>query len=320
MRPAEYPNETIIDAGLALQAAGRAVTGFALRQRVGGGNPARLKAVWDEHLANAAPPTAAEPAELPQEVGDRVGMFLDDMARHVRAMVVETNTLAARAAERQTAEAIRAANEQQDAAARELADAASTVEDLETALEATRAELDRARETIHDQTATIGNLETLATTADANLSTTMAQLAAVQAELDKAQDTMQHQAATIGSLEAAGHAAESNLATLTTQLVAAQAELDKARDSLQQQAVAIGSMESRASAAEASLAATSAQLAELRAALDKSRQERDEARERAARQTGQIETMEGLLEKLATERVTAEKIPTEKSSSRRKSD
>ena len=43
MRPAEFPAEAIIEAGQALQAAGRNVTGFALRQKVGGGNPTRLK-------------------------------------------------------------------------------------------------------------------------------------------------------------------------------------------------------------------------------------------------------------------------------------
>ena len=48
MRPTEFPAEAIIAAGQSLQAAGRNVTGFALRQRVGGGNPARLRQVWDE--------------------------------------------------------------------------------------------------------------------------------------------------------------------------------------------------------------------------------------------------------------------------------
>jgi len=45
MRPAEFAPEAIIDAGQALQAAGRNITGFALRQKVGGGNPSRLKQV-----------------------------------------------------------------------------------------------------------------------------------------------------------------------------------------------------------------------------------------------------------------------------------
>ena len=66
MRPAEFTPESIIEAGQALQAAGRNITGFALRQRVGGGNPSRLKQVWDEYIsaqavAKAEPVAVAAP-------------------------------------------------------------------------------------------------------------------------------------------------------------------------------------------------------------------------------------------------------------------
>ncbi|MEZ4128564.1 DNA-binding protein, partial [Salmonella enterica] len=54
MRPAEFTQEQIIEAGEQLQAAGRNITGFALRQKVGGGNPSRLKQVWDEHVNSQA--------------------------------------------------------------------------------------------------------------------------------------------------------------------------------------------------------------------------------------------------------------------------
>jgi colicin import membrane protein len=52
MRPVEFAPEAIIQAGQELRDAGRNITGFALRQKVGGGNPSRLKQVWDEHLAS----------------------------------------------------------------------------------------------------------------------------------------------------------------------------------------------------------------------------------------------------------------------------
>ena len=52
MRPATFEPQQIIEAGLALQAEGRNITGFALRNRVGGGNPGRLKQVWDEYLSS----------------------------------------------------------------------------------------------------------------------------------------------------------------------------------------------------------------------------------------------------------------------------
>ncbi|EBW3990025.1 hypothetical protein DPJ14_25275, partial [Salmonella enterica subsp. enterica serovar Enteritidis] len=49
MRPATFEAEQIIEAGLALQAEGKRITGFGLRNRTGGGSPARLKQVWDEY-------------------------------------------------------------------------------------------------------------------------------------------------------------------------------------------------------------------------------------------------------------------------------
>ena len=50
MRPAEIPTEAIIEAGMELRAMGRNITGFGLRKQVGGGNPDRLKQVWDEYI------------------------------------------------------------------------------------------------------------------------------------------------------------------------------------------------------------------------------------------------------------------------------
>ena len=41
MRPVEFTPEQIIEAGQTLRDASRNVTGFALRQRIGGGNPNR---------------------------------------------------------------------------------------------------------------------------------------------------------------------------------------------------------------------------------------------------------------------------------------
>lgn len=43
MRPATFEPQQIIEAGLALQAEGRNITGFALRNRVGGGNPGHIE-------------------------------------------------------------------------------------------------------------------------------------------------------------------------------------------------------------------------------------------------------------------------------------
>jgi len=142
MRPTEFPAEAIVAAGQSLQAAGRNVTGFALRQRVGGGNPARLRQVWDEYLASNTTAQAQPLAELPVEVADEVAAVTAALKERITTLAVELNDKAVKAAERRVAEVVRAAGEQREQAERELADATSTVDDLEKTLDATRSEVE----------------------------------------------------------------------------------------------------------------------------------------------------------------------------------
>ena len=137
MRPAEISNDAIIEAGQALQAAGRNITGFALRQKVGGGNPSRLIQVWKEHVSSQTVAQAEPVAELPVEVAEVVAGVSKELTDRLAALAVELNDKAVKAAERRVAEVVRAAGEQREQAERELADAAATVEDLETKLDTT---------------------------------------------------------------------------------------------------------------------------------------------------------------------------------------
>ncbi len=135
MRPAEFTPEAIIQAGQDLQAAGRNITGFALRQRVGGGNPSRLKQVWDEHLATQSITEAAPVAELPVEVAEEMATVTKALTERLGLLAIELNDKAVKAAERRVGEVVRAAGEQREQAERELADASQTVDELETKLD-----------------------------------------------------------------------------------------------------------------------------------------------------------------------------------------
>lgn len=142
MRPVEFGPEAIIQAGKELQATGRNITGFALRQKVGGGNPTRLKQVWDEHI-NSQATTKAEPvAELPVEVAEEVATVTKALTERLALLAVRLNDKAVKAAERRVHEVVRTAGEEREQADRELADASQTVDDLETKLDeaATEAE------------------------------------------------------------------------------------------------------------------------------------------------------------------------------------
>ncbi len=139
MRPVEFTPEEIVKAGQELRAAGRNITGFALRQKIGGGHPSRLKQVWDEYL-NSQVAVKADPfAELPVEVAEEVAAVNKALAERLMAMAVEVNNKAVKAAERHVAEIIRSTGEHREQAERELADASQTVEDLETRLDEAKA-------------------------------------------------------------------------------------------------------------------------------------------------------------------------------------
>lgn len=135
MRPVEFTSESIIQAGQHLQAAGRNITGFALRQTVGGGSPNRLRQVWEAHQSSQARATAEPVAELPQDLAEVVASVSRALTERLVALAVELNDRAVKAAERRVHDVVHRADEQRVQAERELADAADTVDDLETKLD-----------------------------------------------------------------------------------------------------------------------------------------------------------------------------------------
>ncbi|EFP4586959.1 hypothetical protein HX910_004882 [Salmonella enterica] len=147
MRPATFEPEEIIAAGKALQEEGVVnITGFALRKRVGGGDPSRLRQVWDGYLAGQ---TSVEPeplADLPPELADAVKAVTVTLTGHVVQLLRELNDRAVRAAECRVDDITRTAEEQKAQAERELADAVQAVDDLEQKLDAVTTDLRKTLE------------------------------------------------------------------------------------------------------------------------------------------------------------------------------
>ncbi|EAA8948003.1 DNA-binding protein [Salmonella enterica] len=147
MRPATFEPEEIIAAGKALQAEGVVnITGFALRKRVGGGDPSRLRQVWDGYLAGQTSVESEPLADLPPELADAVKVVTATLTGHVVQLLRELNDRAVRAAECRVDDITRTAGEQKAQAERELADAVQTVDDLEQRLEAATADLRKTQE------------------------------------------------------------------------------------------------------------------------------------------------------------------------------
>lgn len=134
MRPAEYSTQAIIQAGQHLQETGRNVTGFALRKRVGGGNPFRLKQVWDEYQSGKAPANQELAVELPVDLSDEVAVITRSMSEQLAALAMALYEKAVKATEQRVYEITRSAEELRAQTDRELADAAHTVDGLESRL------------------------------------------------------------------------------------------------------------------------------------------------------------------------------------------
>lgn len=203
MRPAAFSDEEIITAGQALLATGRAITGFALRQKLGGGNPNRLKQVWDESLAQAAP--TAPVSELPIEVAEAVAHVSANLVARIQQLAIELNDKAVKAADRRVAEVVRTAGEQRQQAERELADAAQAVDELEATVDAQQQQaqeqarhLAKAQEQVQAQAVELAQLrERLAASDDAarKSALTQEQAHAEIAALRAAMEQMQHEVA-----------------------------------------------------------------------------------------------------------------------------
>lgn len=291
MRPATFEPQQIIEAGLALQAEGRNITGFALRNRVGGGNPGRLKQVWDEYLSSQTEVTAEPVAELPVEVAEEVKAVSAALAERISQLATELNDKAVRAAERRVAEVTRAAGEQTAQAERELADAAQTVDDLEDKLDGVTAELqktlgllDASREREQERTISLTEVrERLAASEKQHLETEKATKQASEQHRQQQAD-----------LQKRLDAAENKLAEATTRHAA---ELQGVRE---QYVGEIKELKAQHARSESDLQKRlDTELKTRQTALDKALKEAAEAREAKATMTGELKALKAHNDQLA---------------------
>jgi len=126
---------------------------FTVRQRVGGGNPARLHQVWEEHLAGKEAVEFNHVADLPVEVADTLAAVTKSLTERITVFAAKLNDTAVRAAERRVAEIVSTAGEQCAQAQRELADAGLTVDELEVSLEQVRGERDALKSQLAEKQA-----------------------------------------------------------------------------------------------------------------------------------------------------------------------
>lgn len=180
MRPAEFTPEVIIEAGRQLQAAGRNITGFALRQHIGGGNPARLREVWEMHLANQATVTLDDADKLPMEVAEKIKGALQVLRTNMAELAIDVNQGLVKAARLQIEEAKQAADAQINAER-------EAVRDAERAFLVYETERERQASEINELRSELSTLRVRAETAEREAKAAAERIA--KAEADQVQAT-----------------------------------------------------------------------------------------------------------------------------------
>jgi colicin import membrane protein len=291
MCPAEFTAEAIVQAGRDLQAAGCNITGFALHRKVGGGNPLRLKQVWDEHLAGHSAAPLESVAAAPLDVAEDVVAVTRDLTERLTGLVLEVNEKLVNAAERRVHEVVRAADKQREQAERELADAGRTVNELEAKL--------------HEANATADALQRRNAEGIALNRAQAGELATVREDLTR----IAQSAKTAGEQHAAErvrlHTAMADIATERDQARAAvQAAQEKAREPMrliQEQEAALDALRAKVDEAER-------EGVRLDALLGNARQETAEAERRAAAAEARALRTAGALEASQAAHAAAERV------------
>lgn len=94
-RQAEHTDENIIEAGNRILAAGGKVSGWRLREDLGGGKASRLETVWNAHIA--AGPNASRPerpaSTLPPRIAEAAAELRTQISGRVDELVLDTYRL-----------------------------------------------------------------------------------------------------------------------------------------------------------------------------------------------------------------------------------
>jgi chromosome segregation ATPase len=148
MRPADYSEEQIIEAGKALQEAGKRVTPFGIREHMGGGKPQRIRTVWDSYLAGNLEQEARqeEAVELPAEFAEQVQGMNTALIADLTAFAKRVYKRADEIAESRTREAMLAAKQAKEGAETDVADAERMLGDQDAKVEALEQQLGALQE------------------------------------------------------------------------------------------------------------------------------------------------------------------------------
>ena len=156
MKPATYTDEQIIEAGMQLLAENKRVTPFGIRKIIGGGNPERIKNIWQASQKEAIEgQVVTEQVELPTEFADaleQTKLSLDELAQRMYGRAQEI-------AESRVRESISAARKAKETAEAEIAEAMEAVSELDHEKENLQNQVDELRAQLQKQTSENARLQ-----------------------------------------------------------------------------------------------------------------------------------------------------------------
>lgn len=300
-RPSEYKQDEIIRAGESLQSEGRSVTGFALRKLVGGGDPNRLRQVWEQHLAAKSVVSAEPVADLPPEIADRWGERKAQLIDSLEALIIDLNDLAVRAADRRTTEIVKGAQASVQKMESEVAEGAQQLAATEERLFAVETERDELLAKLDNEKLARQALEVKlaeaverARSTDTALRESQQREAGLQQQLNQAREA--EQAALQREAEAKGQAA-----ALTAQHVEDAQQVARLQGELAEVREAGGKAQAELATASANLAAAGEQLKVAQADARVAREEAADALKQAAGAAGELKQADAELVRLRKE-------------------
>lgn len=101
-RKAEFSDQQIINAGLAIEAEGKLISPFAIRNILQGGSSERIKLVWSKHLEEQETVTEEDTTEveLPIEIADKLEKNQLTAKSQLEKLAIESYKVAQQVAER----------------------------------------------------------------------------------------------------------------------------------------------------------------------------------------------------------------------------
>lgn len=282
MKPATYTNEQIIEAGMQLLADKKRVTPFALRNILGGGNPARIKTIWEESQHNALEgQVVSHRVELPTEFADALAATkgsLDELAMRMYGRAQEV-------AESRVRETIAAARKAKETAEVEVAEAMDTVEQLDSENARLQEVVEQLQAELKRVSADNSRLQERLTTM-----TDKAEKVTFEAKDEKARNRELEKQLTVN---------ETQTRILEGQLIAAQQQQDSLRTARDQARAGQQEVQQQLAILQTRLEDAASREGELKQRLEQSQQAEEQAKATAAELKGRLAalTPDGTAEK-----------------------